>query len=52
MGIQTPKLDPLPIRLKSKGLLIAANHPFRVADGFFYSLFASTVVENFKYPDS
>jgi len=43
MGIQTPKLDPLPKRNKSKGLIIAANHPFGVADGVFLSWFASTV---------
>jgi len=36
MGIKTPILDPLPKRSKSKGLIIAANHPFGVQMVFFY----------------
>ena len=48
MGIQTPKLDPIPKRAKSRGLIIVANHPFGVADGVFLSWFASTLDENFK----
>ena len=48
MGIQTPTLDPIPKRAKSKGVIIVANHPFGVADGVFLSWFASTLDENFK----
>ena len=48
MGIKTPILDPLPKRSKSKGLIIAANHPFGVADGVFLSWFASTLDEDFR----
>jgi len=48
MGIQTPKLDPIPKRAKSRGLIIVANHPFGVTDGVFLSWFASTLDENFK----
>ena len=48
MGIQTPRLAALPKRKKSKGLIIAANHPFGVADGVFLSWFASTCDENFR----
>ena len=48
MGIKPPSLAPLPKRNKSKGLIIAANHPFGVADGVFLSWFASTLDENFR----
>ena len=48
MGIQTPSLDPIPKRAKSKGVIIVANHPFGVVDGVFLSWFASTLDENFK----
>ncbi len=48
MGIQTPALEPIPKRAKSKGVIIVANHPFGVVDGVFLSWFASTLDENFK----
>ena len=48
MGINTPDLSQLPRRRKSKGLIIAANHPFGVTDGVFLSWFASTFDENFR----
>ena len=48
MGIKAPKLKPIPIRDETRGLIIAANHPFGVADGVFLSWFASTIDIDFK----
>ena len=48
MGIESPALDPIPKRQKSRGLIIAANHPFGVADGVFLSWYASTIDPDFK----
>ena len=48
MGIKVPKLKPIPTRHKTRGLIIAANHPFGVADGVFLSWFASTIDIDFK----
>ena len=48
MGIQVPILASIPKRNKFRGLVIAANHPFGVADGVFLSWLASTIDVDFK----
>ncbi len=47
LGVQFPNID-LPKKSKSKGLIIAANHPYGVTDGVILSWLASRYDPNFK----